>query len=88
LVKLELYDESVKKEGFIDVFLLKIYALLLCRGDLKTKIEVLMDLITLYQKSDKIMWSNKRLELAMKSIVYFSEILPKKYFQMYENEVT
>ncbi len=47
-----------------------------------------MDLITLYQKSDKIMWSNKRLELAMKSIVYFSEILPKKYFQMYDDEVT
>ena len=70
-------------EKEIDLFALKIYALLMCCGKSETKASILFDLVVgkkgTKSDDDKITWKNPRLQLSVKKLVYFAEIFPKKY---------
>ena len=64
----------------LNLFNLKIYAILICRGEIRQKAEHLFDLIMLKnRKKEFIFWNNQRLKECLKMIIYFSEVLPKKY---------
>ena len=67
-------------QTMLNLFNLKVYAILMCRGDTRLKAEYLYDLIMLHnRKKNHLNWSNLRLRDALKMLVYFSEVLPKKY---------
>lgn len=73
----------------LDVFNFKILALLICRGSVTQKAQELWDLINIEPSmkqidkyKDKIMWSNPRLKKSIRLIIYFSEILPKKFLNI------
>jgi len=65
--------------------------LLICRGEPKEKAGFLYDWITSAKSlaakkeqnkgkpSDKVDWSDQRLSKAIKLMLYFSEVLPKKF---------
>ena len=64
----------------LNLFNLKVYAILICRGEIRQKAEHLFDLIMLKnRKKEFIFWNNQRLKECLKMIIYFSEVLPKKY---------
>ena len=70
----------------LDLFSFKIFALLICRGTVDQKAQKLWDLINIEagmkpidKYKDKIMWNNPRLKKSIRLIIYFSEILPKKF---------
>ena len=64
----------------LNLFNLKVYAILICRGETRRKAEHLYDLIMLKNRNkDYIFWNNQRLKEALKMLIYFSEVLPKKY---------
>lgn len=64
----------------LNLFNLKVYAILICRGEIRKKAEHLFDLIMLKnRKKDYIFWNNQRLKESLKMLIYFSEVLPKKY---------
>lgn len=70
------------------MFNLKIYALLMCRGELSEKAGLLFDLIMVFNKEKDtekriIYWNHPRLRKAIKMLVYMSEILPKKHNQQF-----
>lgn len=59
---------------------LRIYALLICRGDPFTKASVLWDIVG---DHGELYWTNPRLKHSFKLLIYFSQILPLKYNQKY-----
>jgi len=77
----------------IDVFALKIFAILMCKGTIREKATILFEAIEggLQGSSGKdheehsgshecsIAWSSGRMKLAFKKLIFFSEIFPKKY---------
>ena len=64
----------------LNLFNLKVYAILICRGEIRKKAEHLFDLIMLKnRKKDLLFWNNQRLKECLKMLIYFSEVLPKKY---------
>ena len=73
----------------LDIFNFKMFALLVCRGSVTQKAQELWDLIntepgmkSIEKYKDKIMWNNPRLKKAIRMIIYFSEILPKKFLNI------
>jgi hypothetical protein len=73
-----------QEEKGVDIFNLKIYALLICRGRLSEKTELLFDLIMQFNKESDpekriLTWNHPRLKRAVKLIIFMSEILPKKF---------
>ena len=88
---------STPKKEYVDILLVKLLGLLLCRGDQRYKSEIWFDAMMgqalvspTYMKKieagkvdrdhDKITWKNPRLIQSVRSLIYFSEILPKKYY--------
>jgi len=82
--------KQTDKDGFetviqisIDIFTLKIFALLMCKGTIKEKSLYLFDAIIghsgLKIDRDEITWKSSRMQKAFSKLVYFSEIFPKKY---------
>ena len=64
----------------LNLFNLKVYAILICRGETREKAEYLYELIMLHNRKKSVLnWSNTRLRNALKMLIYFSEVLPKKY---------
>jgi hypothetical protein len=65
----------------VDLFSLQIYGFLVCRGSVETKAEFLFDFITSGTKKTvpMISWGNPKFLKAMKLLITFSEVLPKKY---------
>ena len=67
----------------IDVFSLKCFALLMCKGTNKTKANIFFDLVVgsegVKQGVDMINWKSSRLVQGIKKLLFFSEIFPKKY---------
>jgi len=80
------YEEIEQSQ--IDLFKLKIFALLMCRGKSDEKADVLVDIILGHHLGEKkdtdvISWMNPRLVTSIKNLIYFSEIFPKKYLKNY-----
>ena len=74
------------EESDIDLFKLKIFALLMCRGKPEVKADILVDIVLgehMKEKSkdDILKWHNPRLIRAIKHLIYFSEVFPKKYMK-------
>ena len=79
----------------LELFPLKVFALLVCRGTPHTKAGILFDLVTGKKEDsteessadhDQIAWGSIKLDAAIKLIFYFSEILPKKFIYHYRSE--
>lgn len=68
-------------EKSIDVFSLKMLALLICRGNVKTKATLFLDTIIgrdgLAAGRDVVTINNARLIRGTKKLTYFAEIFPK-----------
>ena len=82
---------STQENNGVDLFNLKIYSLLMCRGELSEKAGILFDLIMIYNKEKDtnkriLFWNHPRLRNAIKMLVYMSEILPKKHFQQIKEQ--
>lgn len=75
--------KPIRVQISIDVFALKIFALLFCRGTIKQKSLVLFDVILgpqgVKMQTESLSWKNTRMLRALRLLVYFSEIFPKKY---------
>ena len=75
----------------IDIFSLKVLALLMCRGSPKEKSQLLMDLVIgkdgLKKGIDSVQINEQRLIKAVSLLIYFSEIFPKQYYQMFQDEI-
>ena len=74
------------EQSSIDLFKLKVFALLMCRGKSEHKGDILVDMIlgnNLKEKSknDLVNWHQPRLKAVIKNLIYFSEIFPKKYMK-------
>lgn len=71
------------EERSIDIFSLKMLALLVCRGSLKTKAGLFMDAVIgrdgLAAGRDVVAINNSRLIRGTKKLTYFAEIFPKQY---------
>lgn len=74
----------------LDIFNFKIFALLICRGSVSQKAEELWELINkdsgmkpIDKYRGKIVWSNPRLKKSIRMIIYFSEVLPKKFLNIH-----
>jgi hypothetical protein len=68
---------------------LHIYGFLVCRGSVETKAGLLFDLITAgtKKKIPMLSWCNPKFVKAMKLLVTFSEVLPKKYLLLKNGNV-
>ena len=68
----------------VDIFALQIYGLIVCRGSVEDKAGELFDLITkgTKKKEPMVTWAHPRFLKAMKLLVTFSEVMPKKYILM------
>ena len=59
------------------------FAILLCKGSTREKAELFFDLIVGYEGikigRDSITWKSSRMMLAIKKLLFFSEIFPKKF---------
>jgi hypothetical protein len=74
----------IESKSGVDLYNLKIFALLMCRGELSEKAGIIFDLIMVFNKEKDpekriLRWNHPRLRKAIKMLVYLSEILPKKY---------
>ena len=67
----------------VDLFNIKVFALLMCKGTQKEKADILFDLVLgpegVKQAKDTIAWKSGRMVSAFKKLIFFSEIFPKKY---------
>ena len=67
-------------EKMLELFPLRILALLVCRGTPEEKAGILYDLAagSMYEYEEaKLSWNSAKLAAAIKMIFYFSEVLPK-----------
>ena len=68
---------------YIDLFTLKMLALLMCRDSLEIKASLFMDTVIGQEGLDQgrysISFKNSRLRRAIKKLLFFAEIFPKKY---------
>lgn len=77
-VELEQRQEETNQ---LYLFNLRLLALLLCRGELRTKADILSQMVTRSSDSNlPVSWKNPRLIEALRRLFYFSEILPKKFY--------
>ena len=71
----------------IDTFTFKIFCLLMCKGSNYKKSNILFDLVIgsegLKQGKQNISWRSSRLVLAIKKIVYFSDLFIQNYCNQY-----
>ena len=78
-------------DKMIDIFSLKILALLMSRGSSKDKANMLMDLVLgperLKSGTDSVAINDARLMRAIREIIYFSEIFPKQYGTYFQKEL-
>ena len=51
----------------------------MCPGSSKIKAGLLFTLVQGPDSSDQVAWGNPRLKQAVRKLIYFSEIFPKKY---------
>lgn len=72
-------ENNNEKQVFLEVFSLKMLGLLVCRDKTEIK-ELLLAETVMTDKKDYIEMSNPLLKRAVKKLLYFSEILPKKYY--------
>ena len=83
---------SIVLDGIIDVFNLKVFAFLICRGQHKRKIDIMYDLI--WQKKNakkkwpRITWTHKNLKPFFKKLFFFTEVYPKKLFKVFEEDLS
>ena len=64
----------------IDVFSIKIFALLMCKGSVAEKAEALYNTITVDPQScSRVLWNSSRIKNAYKKLLFFSELFPKKH---------
>lgn len=68
---------SAEKSMMLDTFSLKVLALLICKGDWK-KEDLFIDLVA--DIDGYVTIDNPKLKKSIKKILYFSEIMPKKYY--------
>ena len=77
---------------FIDLFSLKILALLLTKDTLENKANLFFDTVIgqegLGQGKDSVSFKNSRMQRALKKLVFFSEIMPLKYSESFTSELT
>lgn len=70
---------------YLDTFILKIFAILFCRGTTEQKAIHLFDVIIGPNgraiNKNEVQWRSKRMIRAFKYLVYFSDIFPKKYWK-------
>lgn len=82
---------TVSQDPNIDLFAIKILSLLMCRDGYKVKAGLLMDTIIGHQgrvlgQESTTVW-DKRVKKACKLLLYYSEILPKKYECEFKEEL-
>lgn len=75
-------NSTIRKE--ISLLNLRIYGLLICRGDPFTKASVLWNIVGEY---GELYWTNPRLKHTFRLLIYFSQILPLKYNQKYSKTI-
>ena len=74
---------------YLNLLRLKIYALIVCRGDVKDKSEYLWNLIIndcWDNHHTEITWKNKRFKQIIYLFIYFNELLPKHYVHTYTDD--
>jgi hypothetical protein len=63
----------------------------MCKGSVSVKSDIFFDIIVgpegAKQKKDLIAWKSGRMSLAIKRLIFFSEIFPKKYQSEFLNEL-
>ena len=68
----------------IDVFNLKLFALLMCRGKPREKAEFLFDAILGFdgvkKEKETLSWQSSRMRAAFYKLIYFSEFVPRLYY--------
>ena len=68
----------------------KIFALLMCQGNLRRKAEAFFEIATgtlERNENPKLAFNSGRLKKAIKNILFFSEIFPKKYIGNFVAEI-
>ena len=60
----------------------------MCRGKPEEKAEILFDLVHVQKNDDKnkddvITWKDYKLSLAVRYLIFFSEVFPKKYMSIF-----
>jgi len=67
----------------IDLFSLKLFALLMCKGSIKEKADIMFDIAlgpeAVKQEKNSIAWKSGRMVSAFKKLIFYSEVFPKKY---------
>lgn len=80
-----------EQEKMVDVFSLKVLALLMGRGAIKEKANLFMDLVIgrerLQEGADSVVINDPRLMRVIREIIYFSEIFPKQYSSYFKREL-
>ena len=90
-------NESAENVWDVDMINLKLYGLLMCPGKQEQKADILFDMIfgpalqnanydAKNRKNDVITWMNPRLIQAVRKLIYFSEIFPKKYLHYFRGK--
>lgn len=76
----------------ISIFKLKILALLMCKDTLENKANLFMETmignIGLNCGRDSVAAGNSKLKQGFKLLVYFSEVLPKKYMAEFAEDIS
>lgn len=75
----------------IDVFNLKLFAILMCLGSTREKAEILFNTIIgpegVRLEKNNVTWRSVRMKAAFQRLIFFSEIFPKRYTHLFTNEL-
>ena len=81
----------------VDLFSLKVFALLMCKGTVRDKAVHLFNLIegghsgglkdSTKEKEPSVTWNSGRMKQAFKKLIFFAEIFPKKYQNQFLHEL-
>lgn len=87
------FRHSLVVDGFINIFSIKVFALLMCRGVYTDKTKLIYDLLQQEETSNKqlnLVWTSPNLRKFTEMMFFFSEMFPKffgNYFSSQLDEV-
>lgn len=85
--KWDAVDDALLSQPTVNTFMLKIFAILFCKGSLAQKSLAFYDAIIgpsgIRTNRDTCSWKSQRTMMAFKYLIYFSEIFPKKYWKKF-----